>query len=134
MHEHDGKCGCGHDHHDHGECGCKGAHHMPQSFEATLEVASECEDAVVVHGWLHMQGRWVVHAWCEAGEAVYDLTESRAPQPRAGWYASHGVTEERLRRYGRVEFFTRVADTGEFGPYDRELFASLESDVDPLGR
>lgn len=132
MHDHE-KCGCGHDHH-HEHCDCGQARHRPQSFEATLEVASECEGSFVVHGWLHLEGRWIVHAWGEVEEAVYDLTESRAPQPRAAWYAAHGVTEERLRRYDRVDFFTRVADTGLFGPYDTELFFALESDTDPLAR
>lgn len=120
MHEH---------HHDHDH-----AHHKPQSFEASLEVASEAEKAVVVHGWLYVDGKWILHAWTEVDNAVYDLTESRAPQEREAWYAHHGVTEERLRRYGRVEFFTRFAETASFGPYDTQLFFAGESTVDPLER
>ncbi len=78
--------------------------------------------------------KWVLHAWGETDEAVYDLTETRNPQPRADYYARNGVTEERLRRYGRVEFFTIMADTGSFGPFDTAFFFAPESDTDPLAR
>ena len=123
MHEH---------HHDHEHCGCDHGHHKPKSFEAALEVASEAEGSTVVHGWLHVDGKWILHAWGEVDDAVYDLTETRSPQERAAWYAHHGVTEERLRRYDRVDYFTRFADTGSFGPFDMELFFATESDTDPL--
>lgn len=125
-------CGCGHDH-DH-DCQCAAGAHRPACFDAALEVASECEDCRVVHAWLHLHGKWVLHAWGETDEAVYDLTETRNPQPRADYYARNGVTEERLRRYGRVEFFTIMADTGSFGPFDTAFFFAPESDTDPLAR
>ncbi|MFI3271781.1 MAG: hypothetical protein R3Y11_06735 [Pseudomonadota bacterium] len=156
-HGHDCACGCqGHEHHhehhhhEHGancSCGCGGEHHdhdhedceqhkrhFPQSFEAAFEVASEAEGSYVVHGYIRMpdQDKWILHAWTEVDEAVYDLLETRDPQGRADWYVSHGVTEERLRRYGRVNFFTRFAETGSMGPFDEEFFAITESDVDPL--
>ncbi|HCG05697.1 MAG TPA: hypothetical protein DEV75_12720, partial [Desulfovibrio sp.] len=134
MHSHDpfqppkaDACGCGHDHsHDH-DCQCAAGAHRPSCFDAALEVASECEDCRVVHAWLHLHGKWVLHAWGETDEAVYDLTETRNPQPRADYYARNGVTEERLRRYGRVEFFTIMADTGSFGPFDTAFFFAPES-------
>ncbi len=151
AHSHDCACGCNtpHEHHEHDEkcsCGCGGHHehnhddcfehtrHKPQSFEAVLEVASEAEGSFVVHGWICMpeQSKWILHAWAEVDGAVYDLTESRDPQALEAWYASHGVTEERLVRYDRVDFFTRFAETGSFGPYDATLFFATESDVDPL--
>lgn len=118
--------------HDH-NCTC-GDHFRPQSFEAVLEVASELEDSIVVHGWLQRGSRWILHAWAESGEAVYDLTETREPQHRSEYYAHNGATEERLRRYGRVEFFTLFADTGSFGPFDKDFFFSEEVDTDPLQR
>lgn len=134
-HAHGENCSCGcHDHdHNHDDC-FEHTHHKPQSFEAVLEVASEAEGSVVVHGWICMpeQSKWIVHAWAEVEGAVYDLTESRDPQALDAWYASHGVTEERLVRYGRVDFFTRFAETGSMGPFDEELFFTTESDVDPL--
>jgi hypothetical protein len=39
--------------------------HTGSCFEATLEVASETRDAEVIHGWLHCQEIWILHAWCE---------------------------------------------------------------------
>ena len=107
-------------------------HYKPQSFEAVIEVGSECEDCTVVHGWVHHDGQWILHAWGETDEAVYDLTESREPQHRAEYYARHGITEERLHRYSRLEFFTLLGDTKSFGPYDKELFFAETTNVDPL--
>ena len=108
--------------------------HKEQSFEAVIEVGSECEDCTIVHGWLYDGTKWVLHAWGETSDAVYDLTESRDPQHREEYYKTHGVTEERLRRYSRIEFFTLLGDTKSFGPYDKELFFATESNVDPLGK
>lgn len=136
LHEHGEQCGCGcgghHEHHHHDECDY--SVHMPQSFAAAFEVASEAEGSYVVHGWVCMpeHQKWIVHAWTEVDDAVYDLLETRDPQHREEWYAKHGVTEERLRRYDRIDFFTRFADSGSMGPFDQELFFATESDVDPL--
>ncbi len=136
SHEHDENCscGCGGDHHHHHDDCEAHKEHFPQSFAAAFEVASEAEGSFVVHGWIRMpeQDKWIVHAWTEVDEAVYDLLETREPQKRDAWYVSHGVTEERLRRYDRIDFFTRFADTGSFGPFDEELFFATESELDPL--
>lgn len=107
-------------------------HHKPQCLEAVIEVGSECEDCLIVHAWLYDGEKWILHAWGETDEAVYDLTESREPQNRDEYYKSHGVTEERLRRYSRVEFFTLLGDTKHFGPYDKKLFFAETSSTDPL--
>lgn len=103
-----------------------------QCFDAAMEVASEQEEFSVVHAWVHMGNMWTLHAWAETPEAVYDLTESEQPYRREEYYAQLGVTEERLRRYSRLEFFTRVAEERQFGPFDKELFFAPISDVDPL--
>lgn len=128
-------------HHEHSHDDCfEHTRHKAQSFEAVLEVASETEGSFVVHGWIRManvpNAPWILHAWAELDEAIYDLTESRDPQNRADWYISHGVTEERLRRYDRVTFFTLFAETGCFGPYDKDLFFAAEynGNKDPLQR
>ena len=93
-----------------------------QSFMAALEICSESEQAQVVHAWVPGGPGFVVHAWAEIEEAVYDLTESNQPAERAGYYQRLGVREDLLRRYGRVEFFTLVAERGTFGPFDPEFF------------
>jgi len=107
-------------------------HHRPKSFEAVIEVASECEECVVVHGWVYLENKWIVHAWSETDTAVYDLTESERPIRKEKYYEHFGITEERLRRYDRVAFFTLLGDERHFGPYDKELFFATESDSDPL--
>ncbi len=108
--------------------------HSPNCFEATLEVASENENAVVVHGWLRTPEGWVMHAWCELDGAVMDLTESREPLNKAEYYEVMGVTPERSVRYDRLEFFTLSAESGGFGPFDLEFFFATDTDEDPLGR
>lgn len=109
-------------------------HFKPKAFEAVIEVGSECEDCAIVHGWLHADGQWVLHAWGETDAAVYDLTESRDPFRKEEYYARFGITEERLRRYTRIEFFTLLGDHRHFGPYDKDLFFAETSATDPLER
>jgi hypothetical protein len=108
--------------------------HAGSCFEATLEVASETSDAVVIHGWLRNQKRWILHAWCEIDEWVIDLTETREPIDKPAIYRIMGVTPERSIRYNRQEFFALVAEHGHFGPFDRMLFFAETASTDPLAR
>ncbi len=101
-------------------------------FEATLEVASENETAEVVHAWIVGPEGWLLHAWGEVGDNVLDLTEARTPFPKEDYYKSLGVTEERSRRYSRLEFFELFADNGHLGPFDRAFFFAETSSRDPL--
>jgi hypothetical protein len=96
--------------------------HADSCFEATLEVASETRDAVVIHGWLHNQERWILHAWCEVDEWVIDLTETRETINKATYYRIMGVTPERSIRYHRQDFFALVAKHRHFGPFRQGLF------------
>jgi hypothetical protein len=107
--------------------------HTGSCFEATLEVASETNDAVVIHGWLHNQGHWILHAWCEINEWVIDLTETRQPIDKSAYYRIMGATPERSIRYERQVFFALAAAHGHFGPFDKALFFAEQSSIDPIG-
>jgi hypothetical protein len=106
--------------------------HTGKCFEATLEVASENNDAVVIHGWLRHEENWILHAWCEIDERVIDLTETREPIDKSKYYQVMGVTPERSIRYEREEFFTLVAEHANFGPFDKTFFFSEKTTQDPL--
>ena len=106
--------------------------HAGSCFEATLEVASETRDAVVVHGWLHNQERWILHAWCEVEEWVIDLTETREPIDKDTYYRIMGVTPERSIRYNRQDFFALAANHRHFGPFEKTLFFAEISSIDPI--
>ena len=54
-------------------------HFREQCFAAAMEICSESELAEVVHAWLPGDAGYVVHAWAEVEDAVYDLTESERP-------------------------------------------------------
>ncbi len=108
--------------------------HKPGCFDMTLEIASENFEAVVVHGWIHGTSQWILHAWCELGDNVIDLSESRTPIPRSEYYSSMGIEEERIRRYSRLDFFTLATELRHFGPFDKELFFAVTSLDDPLER
>ena len=108
--------------------------HAGSCFEATLEVASETSDAVVIHGWLYNQEHWILHAWCEIDEWVIDLTETREPIDKSTYYRIMGVTPERSIRYNRQEFFALAAEQGHFGPFDKAFFFAEKSFDDPLER
>lgn len=97
-------------------------HFKELCFAAAMEVCSESEQAEVVHAWVPGGPGYVVHAWAEIEDAVYDLTESDHPVRRADYYARMGVRENLTRRYGRVEYFTLMAETGSLGPFDKGLF------------
>ena len=101
-------------------------------FEATLEVASETIDAVVIHGWHHNRENWILHAWCEVDEWVIDLTETREPIDKSTYYRVMGVTSERSIRYNRQDFFALAAEHGHFGPFDKTFFFSEKTSQDPL--
>ncbi|GAB1408999.1 hypothetical protein MASR1M90_01530 [Desulfovibrionales bacterium] len=103
-----------------------------QSFAAALEICSENEKAQVVHAWIPGGSGFVVHAWAEIEDAVYDLTESNDPVARNEYYEQHKVHESLVRRYDRVDFFTLVAETGSFGPFDREFFFANEVSAEVL--
>ena len=108
--------------------------HAGNCFEATLEVASETSDAIVVHGWLLSQEYWILHAWCEIDEWVIDLTETREPIDKSTYYRIMGVTPERSIRYNRQEFFALAAEHGHFGPFDKAFFFAEKSSGDPIKR
>ena len=101
-----------------------------------MEVASESDEAVVVHGWIPGEEGWIVHAWVEIDAdtevGVYDLTQSNEPFLKETYYQKIGATEERLKRYPRVAFFTLIAQTGRFGPFDKDFFFATNSNKDPL--
>ena len=106
--------------------------HAGSCFEATLEVASETIEAAVIHGWLHNQEHWILHAWCEVDEWVIDLTETRDPIDKSTYYRIMGITPERFIRYNRQDFFALAAEHGHFGPFDKTLFFSEKTSQDPL--
>ncbi len=108
--------------------------HIKSCFEATLEVASETSNTVVIHGWLLGQKYWILHAWCEINEWVIDLTETREPIDKSTYYRIMGVTPERSIRYNRQEFFALAAELGHFGPFDKAFFFAEKSSGDPIKR
>lgn len=99
-------------------------HLREHSFDATLEAASEFEDATVVHGWVMQGGFWHVHGWVETGKGVIDLTETRDPQDPAAYFARLGIDPALTKRYDRLQFFTLFAESGTLGPFDPEFTAS----------
>lgn len=103
-----------------------------RSFEAALEVASETEDAVVVHAWVHREGRWVPHAWCEIDGFAVDLTRNSRAVPKADYYLLMSITPHRMRTYSRLQFFCLLAEHQHLGPFDRTFFFASESEKDPI--
>lgn len=137
-HDHD-HCDCGehgHDHHhghDHDHDHDHSAKPKPgKCFQAVLEAASENEDVEVVNAWVLWDGEWVVHAWVEGQNFVLDFTVSRDRVMKEDYYKALSVSEDRLKRYSRVEFFTLMAENSHFGPYDKDFFFDHKSDGDPL--
>ena len=106
-------------------------HFKEQCFAAAMEICSESELAEVVHAWVPADEGWVVHAWAEIEDAVYDLTENEHPMRKADYYQHMGVRQELTRRYGRVEYFTLMAETGSMGPFDKKFFFANQTSLMP---
>lgn len=106
-------------------------HYREQCFAAAMEICSESELAEVVHAWVPADCGWVVHAWAEVEDAVYDLTMSERPMRKADYYQHMGVREDLTRRYGRVEYFTLMAETGSMGPFDTKFFFANQTSFLP---
>jgi len=101
------------------------AFHLRENiFDATLEAASEHDDATVVHGWVQKGGFWHVHAWVQTAKGVIDLTETRDPQDQDSYYARLGIDPARTKHYDRITFFTLFAEHGHLGPFDPQFAAS----------
>jgi hypothetical protein len=126
MHEHK------HEHHDDCDCGREHKHYTAKSFEAVLEIVSENEDAEAVHGWLYNGCEWFAHGWAEIGETVFDLTETRSTLDKAEFYAANHIDPRRCKRYGRLEYFTLMAEKETVGPFDKEFFFAATTEKDPL--
>jgi hypothetical protein len=105
---------------------------QPSAYEYCLEPASENSATEVVQGWIFKEDKWVAHAWCEFADRVIDLGQSTHSMDKFNYYTTYQVSEERCRRYSRIEFFTLVGDEGHFGPYDKELFFASTCERDPL--
>ncbi len=105
-----------------------------QCFAAAMEICSESEVAEVVHAWIPGGPGFVVHAWAEVEDAVYDLTQSDRPMRKAEYYALMGVRPELTRHYGRVEYFTLMAETGSMGPFDKAFFFARQTAFLPAAR
>lgn len=106
-------------------------HFRKQCFAAAMEICSEGELVEVVHAWVPADCGYVVHAWAEVEDAVYDLTESELPMRKADYYQRMGVRENLTRRYGRVEYFTLMAETGSMGPFDTKFFFANQTSFLP---
>ncbi len=104
----------------------------PTAWEYCLESASENAETEVVHGWIFKDGKWVSHAWCEFADRVIDLTVSTHSTDKFNYYIKYMVSDQRCRRYSRLDFFKLVGDEGHFGPYDKEFFFAETCDRDPL--
>ncbi len=104
----------------------------PSAYEYCLEGASENIETEVVHGWIFKDGKWVAHAWCEFADKVIDLIESTHSMSKFDYYQKFMVSDQRCKRYSRIEFFTLVGDEKHYGPYDKNLFFAETSDEDPI--
>lgn len=111
---------------------CERKHYTGKSFEAVLEVVSENENAEAVHGWLYNGCEWFAHGWAEIGDTVFDLTETRTTLDKAAFYEANHIDPRRCKRYGRLEYFTLMAEKETVGPFDKEFFFATTTDKDPL--
>jgi hypothetical protein len=71
------------------------------------------ETFALVHGYVHMHGHALGHAWIETGDGrVYDTGLDRY-MPRDEYAAERGAVIE--RRYTRMKAVQLAADTGNYG-------------------
>lgn len=83
------------------------------------------EDPIVVHGVIDKNGEYVVYAWCEIGDKVYDYTLSKNPIPHEEYYDQNGVVENGVRRYSIDDYKKLLLKISGFGPFDMQFFSTV---------
>lgn len=98
------------------------------TFKAMLKEPG-AEKFTLVHGYVHIDGQPVAHAWIETGDGmIYDTLLDR----HIAW-ADYAAERDAVieRRYDRMEAVRMVRDTKNHGPWHTS--AGIHRD-DPLSR
>jgi hypothetical protein len=96
-------------------------------YNAAYDAAQvhKTEEPVIVHGIIDKSGDYIVYAWCEIGESVYDYTLDKNPIPREEYYEQNGVVENGVIRYTIDEYKKLLLKISGFGPFDMQFFNAV---------
>lgn len=88
------------------------------------------EAPLVVHGVMAPAGSFIVYAWCEVDDYVYDYTLNRNPIPREFYYQGNNVVDTGVKRYTYEEYRKMLLVNSGFGPFERTFFQNVIQDME----
>ncbi len=104
---------------------------VARCFSAAYEAAQvhAQEAPVIVHGVIRHRGRYLVYAWCEVDDMVYDYTLNMHPIPREYYYEGNNVVENGLKCYTYAEYRALLLKNSGFGPFEKTFFQNVITDL-----
>lgn len=94
-----------------------------QCFAAAYCAAQDHEgqNPIIVHGFVKSLLYWIVHAWCEVRNLVYDYTKQKTGFEKHIYYQERDVYEKHIVRYTPDEYISLVKKNNNNGPFDEVL-------------
>lgn len=87
------------------------------------------EAPFVVHGVMAPLGEYMVYAWCEVDDHVYDYTLNMNPIPREFYYQGNNVVDTGVKRYTYDEIRKLLLKNSGFGPFEQTFFQNVIKDM-----
>ena len=92
---------------------------FPAAYCAAKDHENECP--IIVHGFIKSSVYWIVHAWCEVDEYVYDYTRKRDKIEKQLFYRGRCVYTTRIVKYTLDEYIRLADKYNNDGPFDEFL-------------
>lgn len=107
------------------------SHDTVRCFGAAHDAAEvhRQESPFVVHGVMAPKGEYIIYAWCEVDDQVYDYTLNMNPIPREFYYEGNNVVDTGLKRYSYEEYRRLLLKNSGFGPFERTFFHNVIQDM-----
>ncbi len=113
----------------------KRSYELERCFNAAYEAAQvhKTENPSIVHAVLRHEDKFLIYAWCEVDDQVYDYTLNKNPIPRQYYYEGNSVVETGIKRYTFAEFQAMLLKISGFGPFEKSFFRTVINDLQGRG-
>ena len=104
-------------------------------YEAAYKAAIDHYDnnMFIVHGYIYvLEDFWIIYAWCEIDDKVYDYTEKQELFDKDEYYKERQITEERIIYYDYNEYSDLLLKNSSHGPFDLFFLIGDPKIQDPL--
>lgn len=91
------------------------------------------EAPAIVHGLMRQGDKFIIYAWCEVDDHVYDYTLNMNPIPREFYYQGNNVVDTGVKHYTYQEYRKLLLKNSGFGPFDHAFFQNVIKDLENQG-